>query len=93
MTVNTFLFKCEQLFRSKAVSGLQTIVYHDKMARFTGEEIDAIFSACVERCRFFPTVAEIYEIGGEMNIGGLSGRKDLRGIDAPGYYDGLKDLE
>ncbi len=66
MTSAEFLLRCEDLFPGKPLTPSQSSVYHEKLARFDSRQLSKILAACLENCKFFPKIADIYEQAGEF---------------------------
>ena len=68
MTSGEFLLRCEDLFPGKALTDAQAKVYHEKLSRFDSRQLAKILAGCLENCKFFPKIADIYEQAGEFGF-------------------------
>ena len=68
MTSGEFLLRCEDLFPGKALTDAQAKVYHEKLSRFDSRQLAKILAGCLENCKFFPKIADIYESARSMGL-------------------------
>lgn len=69
MTVNEFISECKRSFGGKVelTPGL-TAIYHEKLRRFTSEELSAIYDKVLETVEYFPKVKHIYAAASDLGF-------------------------
>lgn len=62
MNSTFFLDKCREILPpGKDLTASQWTAYREKLSPFTEEQLQKLFDAILENCKFFPKIADIYE--------------------------------
>lgn len=74
MNSTFFLDKCREVLPpAKDLNPSQWSAYREKLSPFTEDQIQKLFDAILENCKFFPKIADIYE---QAKLLGFTERKN-----------------